>query len=283
MPWRAADSQCPLPVASPAANTPGAPVCPSAPTRTTAGSRPLPASHARSGSTPMPTRMWSHASRRPSLRVRRSTRSVPAAAATLVPRMTSTPSLRCRSANQVPTAGPSNAASGASAASTIVVCTPAFAAAAATSWPMKPAPTMTRRPPSASAARSARASSRVRSVWTLAKPSSSARRARAAAGGDEQLLVAEGVAVGERDDAPRAVEGRGAGAEEQLDGVVAVPGRRAQAEAVLGLGAREDGLGERRAVVGSVGLAAHHPHAALIARRGAGSPRSAGRPARRPR
>src|SRR5204863_5540817 len=40
---------------------------------------------------------------------------------------------------------------------------------------------------------------------------------------------------------------------------------RAQAEVVLGLGAGEDGLGERRAVVGRAGLAAQHPDAALVA------------------
>ena len=51
----------------------------------------------------------------------------------------------------------------------------------------------------------------------VGEPVEQRQAARAAAGGDEQLLVAEGVAVVERDDAPRAVEGRGAGAEEQLD------------------------------------------------------------------
>ena len=146
---------------------------------------------ARSGSTPMPTRTWSHASRRPSLRVSCSTRSAPVAAAMLAPRTTSTPSLRCRSANQVPTTGPSTAASGASAASTIVVCTPALAAAAATSWPMKPAPTMTRRPPSRErGAQGAGVVERAQGV-DVGEAVEQRQAARAAAGGDEQLLVAD--------------------------------------------------------------------------------------------
>ena len=251
--------------------------------RTTAGSRPLPASQARSGSTPMPTRTWSHASRRPSVRVSCSTRSAPVAAATLAPRTTSTPSLRCRSANQVPTTGPSTAASGASAASTIVVCTPALARrgrdllADEAGADDDQAPALGER-----GAQGAGVLERAQGV-DVGEGVEQRQAARAAAGGDEQLLVADRVAVVERDDVPGAVEGRRASAEQQLDVAVGVPRLRAQAEAVLGLGAREDGLGERRAVVGRREARRTASGCGPRSRRGAGSPRSAGRPARRPR
>ena len=121
----------------------------------------------------MPTSTWSQRRRRPSASVSDSTRPLPAARATSAPVMTVTPCRRCRPANHSPIVGPSSASIGARAASTIVVSAPALTAAAATSCPMKPPPTITRRLPSRSTGRSAWASSTVRNAETLSNPSRS--------------------------------------------------------------------------------------------------------------
>ena len=85
---------------------------------------------------------------------------------TVVESSTRAPSSRCRSANQRPRPSPSSAPSGAAAASTIVTSTPSARAVAATSCPMKPAPTTARRAPGAQ------------------RPAQGARRPRRCAGGE---------------------------------------------------------------------------------------------------
>ncbi|HEU4461580.1 MAG TPA: hypothetical protein VFR75_03190 [Solirubrobacterales bacterium] len=90
--------------------------------------------------------------------------------------MIRTPSSSCSSANQRPSRAPTIGPSGAGSASTTVTSTPSFRAVAATSWPMKPAPTITSRDPGTSSRRSCRRSASVRSSWTLAPARNGSRR-----------------------------------------------------------------------------------------------------------
>ena len=134
---------------SPAANTPGSAVAPRASTGRPSGGSPQPASHAVSATAPIATSTVSASIARPSSRSSAST--VPARPARTpamrAPVITSTRSARCRSANQRPTSSPSTRHRGAGSVSTIVTSTPSRRAVAATSSPMKPAPTIARRDP----------------------------------------------------------------------------------------------------------------------------------------
>ena len=153
-----------------------------------------PASQRVSGATPTPTSTTSAAIVRPSARTSsRPARRRPRAARRrpTTPSSTRTPSLRCRSANQPPSRGPSTCASGTSAASISVTSTPRPRAVAATSWPTKPAPTIASRAPGTSAARRrVGVGERAQDVHVRAA-GEHRQPPRAGAGGDDQLVVAE--------------------------------------------------------------------------------------------
>ena len=100
----------------------------------------------------------------PSLSRTCSTRLSPSIASTATPSRRSIPLRRWSSAQRSPISSPSTRPSGTGSASTSVTSAPRPRAVAATSEPMKPAPTTTRRAPCRSASRIARPSSSVRSV-----------------------------------------------------------------------------------------------------------------------
>ena len=89
---------------------------------------------------------------------------------------------------------------------------------------------------------------------------------RCAAGGDQKVLVAELAVVVEPDAAALRIESHGA-AEDELDALVRVPAGRTEPDLRLLHLAGEHPLGERRPVVGQLGLAADHRDPALVAAR----------------
>ncbi len=89
--------------------------------------------------------------------------------------------------------------------------------------------------------------------------------ARRAAGCDQQLLVAELGAGVEADGAGTGVKRLGSAAEQQLDPLLLVPPGRPVGDRVVLDRAGQQLLGERRAVVGRVGLGADDSHRPLVA------------------
>ena len=85
-----------------------------------------------------------------------------------------------------------------------------------------------------------------------------------AAGGDQQLLVGERRAGVEPQPPRRRVQVLGADAEQQVDLLLLVPLRRAVGDRLLAQVPGQQLLGERRPVVGRVGLGADHPHRAVV-------------------
>ena len=134
--------------------------------------RPEPSSHSVLGNTPMPTTNKSVSMIVPSVSSTASICSRPCTAVTPTPHRKSTPFDRCTSATTSPTMFPTTRSKGAANDSIRVVSTPLPTAVAATSAPMKPAPTTTsRRGPASSAVRIAKQSLRLRRVCTPFIPS----------------------------------------------------------------------------------------------------------------
>ena len=157
---------------SPAATTPGAEVAQVA-SQTTPLSRVIPDDSCQpvSGTTPMPTTTTSASTTEPSPRRTPVTRPSPSKPATVTPQRRSTPWSWWRAAQAAPISAGKARASGAGSASSMVTSTPRNRAEAATSAPMKPAPTTQTRDAASSSARRARQSASVRSTWTPARPS----------------------------------------------------------------------------------------------------------------
>ena len=76
-------------------------------------------------------------------------------------------------------------------------------------------------------------------------------------GGEDQVVVGQGVAIGELDLAVGAVDGFGTNAEAQVDVLFAVEGALLEAEAIHGDGALEPSLGQRRPMIGGDRLITH--------------------------
>ena len=130
---------------------------------------------------------------------------------------------------------------------------------AATSAPMKPAPTTaTRLGPASSAARMATQSSRVRRVWTPARWSVPGRRRGAGPGGDHEPVVRQPVAAAELHRPGRRGRGRWpcCPRRQSRSRSSIEPTATPSAVASGGLRAGEHLLGQRRPVVGAVGLVA---------------------------
>ena len=166
-PGRPAASQCCAAGASPAAKTPGIAV------RRRRRSRPLGRGRCRRA-TPWPARR--RRPRRPRRRRRSARRRARAPRPARrrarrshgAPASTSTPSSRCSRANHAPSCSPRIAASGVASASISVTSAPSRARVAATSWPMKPAPTTASRVPGAQRlAQPARVAERAQLVHVL--------------------------------------------------------------------------------------------------------------------
>ena len=164
---------------------------PAASVSTPSGSRPLPASQSAAGTTPIPTTTASQPSRRPSLEhqlldfaVARARLEAGRRAGPRRPRCGAGPRTNARPPRQ----GSRRAVPAAPRAR--VTSTPSRRAVAATSWPMNPAPTTTRlvpgrgRPAAAGRRRACAGNGR----WATLEVG---KAARAAPGGDQQLLVAE--------------------------------------------------------------------------------------------
>ncbi len=157
---------------SPAATMPGAARVVASHTSPSSSASPEPSSQPVFGETPMPTTTRSASTSVSSASRTWVTRSPPSNPATPTPRRRSTPWSRWSSPITAPISSPSARPSGTGSASRIVTSQPAVRQVAATSAPMKPAPTTTtRRTPPSRAARTASASSIVRSVWTPASDS----------------------------------------------------------------------------------------------------------------
>ena len=88
------------------------------------------------------------------------------------------------------------------------------------------------------------------------------QRPRAGARGDQQLVVVQPLAVGERDGAPPGVERARGDAEPQLDVVVGVPARGPEGGVDL---SEQTLLRQRRAVVRAHGLVADDGHRTVVA------------------
>src|ERR1700682_6799891 len=146
---------------SPSAHTLGALVRPAATQMTPLSTcTPLPPSHPVAGCEPIPTTTRSASSSVPSESTTCSTcPPAPRTSATPTPVRTSTPSARCSLATSDPVCSPSTDANGAGCGSTRTTCTPSPRRLAATSQPMKPAPTTTARRAEPACLRSARLSS----------------------------------------------------------------------------------------------------------------------------
>ncbi|SHU59030.1 Uncharacterised protein [Mycobacteroides abscessus subsp. abscessus] len=125
---------------------------------------PDPSSQSIAGRLPIPRTTRSVSRRVPSDKVTDWTRSCPSTASTPTPTRTSTPSLRCSRATRSPSCWPIAANSGAGCGSTRTTSTPLARRVAATSQPMKPAPTTTARRAFSASPRSAKLSSAVRST-----------------------------------------------------------------------------------------------------------------------
>ncbi len=249
---------------SPAPSTSASPTAVSVASHASPGStvRPLPASHSVLGSDPSPTTTASAAMREPSVSSTASTRSRPRIAATPVPRRRSTPWPRWSSAHHAPRTGPSGVM-GVGAMSIIVTSRPSLRAVCATSQPMKPAPTTTRRGRRSSAARSATPSSRLRRTCTPSRSSPAPVQRRALEPGrQDQAVVGHLVAVGEHHAPARAIQARRRDAEPPLH-VELVAGELDALDRVL---AGQQLLRERRPRVGRVGLVPHDRQLAVEAR-----------------
>ena len=200
-PWRAAASQCSVRTVDAEARVEGPAgvaggehaghgVRPAPSTSTPRPSRPLPRSQRVAGCVPMPTTTRVAVDAASVLELDRARPRRRRAGARCAPRAAPRrPPRGAARANHPPSSSPSTAASGAAAASTIVTSAPARVAVAATSWPMNPAPTTTRRRPGRSRRVVARASASVRSSWTLSKRLGAGQAPRLAARGDQQLRV----------------------------------------------------------------------------------------------
>ena len=131
---------------------------------------------------------------------------------------------------------------------------------------MKPAPTIARRAPvregpaQPPGVRQGSQGVDVREAIELRKDS------RCAAGGDQKVFVAELAVVVEPDAAALRIDSHGP-AEDELDALVRVPAGRTELDLRLLHLAGEHPLGERRPVVGQLGLGADHRDPALVAAR----------------
>ena len=187
-------------------------------------------------------------------------------------------------------ARPAAPRSGSGSASTTVTATPAARAAAATSWPMKPAPTISSRPPPASSSRSAqRVLERAQRGDVLAARRTPAACAARAPVAITSCVVAQRLAVVEQQAPAGARRARSrARAEQQLDLLLGVPLRRRGSATRSPRPRRRRAppwraAGDRRA---GARLGADDADAPLVAERAAASPRSAaprGRRRRSPR
>ena len=215
---------------------------------------PLPSSHSVAGRDPMPTTTRSAGSSVPSVNTTLSTCPSPRTSATPTPRRTSTPSSRCSRATSSPICSPSTAASGVGCGSTSTTSTPRLRRLAATSQPMKPAPTTTACCAADACSRSAMLSSNDRSTRMPSRSGKRRNAPRHQTGRDHQLVVAEHRSVGERHRLRGGVQAGGGRAQPQGDVLLVVPLARFERD-VVDLFAQHF-LGQRRPVVRQMHLVA---------------------------
>ena len=173
--------------------------------------------------------------------------------ATATPVRMSTPLSGWTAASAVPSSAPAPRISGAGAPSSTTTSAPARRAVAATSSPMNPAPmTTTRTPGSTIAARSAIASSRLRSTCTFGVSGWPGSRRGCAPVAMINPSNGTSLAVGERDRAGVEVEARGRHAESGVEAERVERVVLAQGDAVGVPRAGEELLRQRGPVVGAV-------------------------------
>ena len=142
---------------------------------------------------------------------------------------------------------------GTSAASSRVTSSPRPRQVAATSAPMNPAPTTTTRPGRRSSSRRRpRQSSSVRSTCTPAIDSDPGQATGGGTGGQDQSVVAQPVTTVEADETVGQVDGHGPPAELEVE--IEILAHRGQHDAVRFPLAGQHLLGQRRLVVGRVGV-----------------------------
>ena len=178
---------------------------------------------------------------------------------------TRTPKLASRSATWAEISGATARASSRSCASTTVTRRPPAASVAAISRPMKPPPRMTTSSTCAGKfADGAGVGDRAQRQHAGERAAFDRQHARARAGGEDGLVEGDAAARGELQALCRRVEAFDAFAEQKVDRLAGIEGFGAQ-DLRLGGGILDEGLRQRRLVVGQLGLVADQHDAAVIA------------------